>query len=272
MNRLELQNRDSLELLKNTHPKSVALILTDPPYAISKPSGMQTAIDAGEIKQHAGGSIARTDFGDWDHDFGLAELEPHVAEWFRVLRDGGSCLVWYDFWKLSDLARLLRAAGFSKLRLVQWVKTNPVPVNQSATYLSNAIEFGISCVKGGAATFNSKYDNGIYEYPIYQDPIFGRCHPTQKSLDLFRELIKKHSNPGDLVFDGFSGSGTTALACLLEDRRFIGAELDQEHWQASQDRLAAWIAKPGESRPLPYRSKQVRDTEEDLITDLFGPT
>ena len=72
-----------------------------------------------------------------------------------------------------------------------------MPVNQNATYLSNAREMAISCVKGGKATFNSKYDKGIYEYPIYSGK--DRFHPTQKSLPLFEELIKKHSNPNDIV-------------------------------------------------------------------------
>ena len=69
-------------------------------------------------------------------------------------------------------------------------------------------------MKGSKPTFNSKYDNGLYDNEIYQFPIQGgkkRFHPTQKSLPLFEALIKKHSNEGDVVLDTFLGSGTTAI-------------------------------------------------------------
>ena len=55
-----------------------------------------------------------------------------------------------------------------------------------------------------------------------------RFHPTQKSLQLFTELIKKHSKENDVVLDTFLGGGTTALACKETKRRFIGCEISPE--------------------------------------------
>jgi len=75
-----------------------------------------------------------------------------------------------------------------------------------------------------------------YEYPyedVYNYPIQGgkkRFHPTQKSLVLFEELIKKHSNEGDLVLDTFLGSGTTAIACKNTNRQFKGCEVSKEYY------------------------------------------
>jgi site-specific DNA-methyltransferase (adenine-specific) len=69
-------------------------------------------------------------------------------------------------------------------------------------------------------------------------------HPTQKPLELLRYLVRTYSNPGDLVFDAFSGSSTTAHACLLENRRFIGAELDEAYFERSIKRLNAVKAQP----------------------------
>ena len=123
---------------------------------------------------------------------------------------------------------------FSKHRLIEWIKTNPVPINQYATYLSNAREIAISCVKGGKATFNSKYDNGIYEYPIYRGK--DRFHPTQKSLPLFEELIKKHTNEGDVVVDPYVGSGTTAVAAIKTNRIYMCCEPSDEYFQKGYDR------------------------------------
>ena len=57
-----------------------------------------------------------------------------------------------------------------------------------------------------------------------------RFHPTQKSLNLFEELIKKHSNINDTVLDTFLGSGTTAIACKNTKRNFKGCELSVEYF------------------------------------------
>ena len=69
-------------------------------------------------------------------------------------------------------------------------------------------------------------------------------HPTQKPLDLMRYLVRTYSNEGDLVFDGYSGSGTTAAACIKEKRRFIGSELSKEYFDLSVKRLEQIRAKP----------------------------
>lgn len=237
---ITLKNCDGLELLKSIQSESIDLVLTDPPYQISKDSGMQKELDDGNVGNL---KITQTDFGTWDREFSIDHLKPYLAEYKRVLRKGGSCIIFYDLWKISYLKEALDQFKFSKLRLIEWDKTNPVPVNQSATYLSNAREIAISCVKGGAATFNSKYDKGIYSYPIYQDPIVGRIHPTQKSLPMFRELIRKHSNPNDTILDTFSGSGTTAIGCLLEDRKFIGCEIDDKFHEDAMKRIEAYREK-----------------------------
>ena len=60
-----------------------------------------------------------------------------------------------------------------------------------------------------------------------------RIHETQKPVELFEYLIKTYSNPGDLILDNCSGSGTTAIACLNTDRRFICMEKDPTHYENS---------------------------------------
>ena len=69
-------------------------------------------------------------------------------------------------------------------------------------------------------------------------------HPTQKPLDLIRYLVLSYSNAGEVVFDGYSGSGTTAVACLKEGRKFIGAELNKEYYENSKKRIELEMAKP----------------------------
>ena len=62
-------------------------------------------------------------------------------------------------------------------------------------------------------------------------------HPTQKPLNLFRTLIRTYSNENEIVFDGFMGSGTTALAAIKEKRNFIGSEINDKYYKLSIDRI-----------------------------------
>lgn len=69
-------------------------------------------------------------------------------------------------------------------------------------------------------------------------------HPSEKPLELIRDLILTFSCVGDLVFDPFAGSGTTALACLQTGRDCIATELDP-HWHArGSERLASHLMQP----------------------------
>jgi|WetSurMetagenome_2_1015567.scaffolds.fasta_scaffold73950_4 site-specific DNA-methyltransferase (adenine-specific) len=62
-------------------------------------------------------------------------------------------------------------------------------------------------------------------------------HPCPKPLNLIKYLVRRLSFVGDLVFDPFSGSGTTAIACLETERRFLGIEIDDEYHALSLRRI-----------------------------------
>ena len=180
----------------------------------------------------------RTNYGDWDSEFTMEQLQLFIHHFYRVLRDGGSCIIFFDLWKITNLKDMLEDAKFKQLRFIEWIKTNPQPINSSRNYLTNCREIALTAVKKGSSTFNSKYDNGIYEYPIYGGKKgLDRFHPTQKSLKLFEDLINKHSDEGALVLDCFLGSGTTALAAHNTNRKFIGCELDEEYYNKIINRL-----------------------------------
>lgn len=207
---------------------SVDLMLTDPPYTISRRTGFS------QVKNGVKRFAVSMDFGAWDK--ASVHLETLCHDTIRVLKRGGTAIIWYDLWKLSRLFDAMKQANFKLLRLVIWQKSNPVPLNKKSTYLSNSREIAIVGVKGGKPTFHGDYDNGIYHAPI---PRHGgkRLHPTQKPLHLFEDLIKKHSNEGDLVIDPFLGSGTTAVAALQLSRRFSGCDIDATYVATAKRRL-----------------------------------
>ena len=177
----------------------------------------------------------QTDFGDWDAQFSLEKLQSFVSEFYRVLKKGGTAIIFFDLWKISDLKSMYDSAKFKQVRFIEWIKTNPQPRNSNVNYLTNSREIALLAVKGGKPTFNSKYDNGIYQYPLYSGK--DRFHPTQKSLLLFEDLIHKHSNEGDLILDPFLGSGTTAVAAKKTNRNFIGCEIDKTFFEKSVERI-----------------------------------
>jgi site-specific DNA-methyltransferase (adenine-specific) len=254
-----------LEYLKTLDPNSIDLILTDPPYIISKSSGLDKhynnvkyneANDINEVKSEAEwtnykeqnaieddthksnyikyGSIygkkycVKTDYGSWDSDFTLAILEKFIELYYSKLKKGGTLIMFFDLWKITNLKDLLEKYNFKQIRFIEWIKTNPQPRNSKVNYLTNTREIALLGVKDSNPTFNSSYDNGIYSYPLQGGK--NRFHPTQKSLALFEELIKKHSNEGDTILDTFLGSGTTALACKNTKRLFKGCEIDKTYY------------------------------------------
>jgi DNA modification methylase len=62
-------------------------------------------------------------------------------------------------------------------------------------------------------------------------------HPTQKPVALFEYLIKTYTNENDIVFDGFAGSFTTAIACLNTNRKYLCVELDKKYFEIGKKRI-----------------------------------
>lgn len=79
---------------------------------------------------------------------------------------------------------------------------------------------------------------GWYEAPREKGAIRGA-----KPLGLMRAIVRDYTRPGDLVCDPFTGSGTTALACMIEGRRFVGAELNPEHYEIAMRRIRQGVTR-----------------------------
>ncbi|MCE2441124.1 MAG: site-specific DNA-methyltransferase [Candidatus Latescibacteria bacterium] len=226
--RCKIETSDYVRFLSNLEDQSVDLILTDPPYTISRKTGFKH-VGPKSVERFA----VDMDFGTWDH--AAIDLDILAEQALRVLRRSGTAIIFYDLWKMSYLADSMSNAGFKQLRFIEWVKKNPVPLNSKRNYLTNSREIAVSGVKLGKPTFHSEYDNGIYSYPI---PNNGkRHHPTQKPMSLFEELIEKHSNHGDMVVDPFLGSGTTAIAALSLSRCFSGCDIDENYVEIAKERV-----------------------------------
>ena len=262
---IEISNTDGLKYLSTIPDASIDLILTDPPYIISKETGMNTHYN--KVKQNEENNIqfvktkeewetyksenninddknkdnymkygtiygkkycVKTDYGNWDSEFTMEKLEQFIFQFYKKLKNGGTMIIFFDLWKITLLKEIMEKYNFKQIRYIEWIKTNPQPLNSSVNYLTNCREIALIGIKKSKPTFNSKYDNGIYMYPLQGGK--NRFHPTQKSLALFEELILKHSNENDTVLDTFLGAGTTAIASKNKKRKFKGCELLTEYY------------------------------------------
>ena len=225
---------DCFDLIKDIDSKSVDLILVDPPYLISRSSNFKNYSDDASQELITKYGKVSIDFGEWDK--GELDWDLLFKEYYRILKDSGTLIIFYDVWKSNDIKSMADKYKFKQPRVGQWQKTNPVPINSKLNYLSNAIEFFFTFVKGKKPTFHSVYDNGVYKYPICH----GKeryDHPTQKPLALISDIINKHSNEGDVVLDNFAGTGTTAHACILNNRNYIVIERDDKYFDILKSRV-----------------------------------
>lgn len=224
-------HKDALSFLKEQKKNSIDLILTDPPYVISRKTGFENCVNGVERFK------VSMDFGSWDHEdtFTIDTLSNIIKECHRILKKGGTLIMFYDLWKIQELKESMESHKLKQIRLIEWLKTNPVPLNSQRNYLTNAREVAVSAVKVSKPTFHSSYDNGVYRYPICHEK--GRFHPTQKPLEFMKALIEKHSNKGEVVLDCFAGSATTLLAGILCQRKVLGCEKNIEYFEQAVQRL-----------------------------------
>lgn len=83
--------------------------------------------------------------------------------------------------------------------------------------------------------------NNAGEWQNLETEKYGNIHPTVKPMKLFSYLITLGSREGDIVLDPFMGSGTSAIACELLNRKWIGIELQKEYCKIAKARIRAWI-------------------------------
>ena len=117
-------------------------------------------------------------------------------------------------------------------------KNNPARLGM---FLHNPEHMG----KGNKLLHETEYTQEFTGYPseIIEFGLDKAIHPTQKPVALMEYLIKTYSNKGDLVLDNCMGSGTTGVACVRTNRKFIGIEKDEKYFNLASKRI-------GETDPL----------------------
>lgn len=224
---------DFISQIELIDDESVSLLLTDIPYNISQKNGL-----GGHDKKNNRNRVG-IDFGEWDYGFDVKTLK----QLQKKIKPNGSIVIFSAFEQLHELVDVFDKC-ILKDKLI-WEKSNPFVRNRDRRYISN-IEFCSWFVKGKNWIFNRQhqtYESSVLKYPSESGGGQVRYHPTQKNLKMFEYLLKIHSNENDLILDPFMGGGTSGVACLRNNRKFIGIEIDETYFNSSKNRIETEITK-----------------------------
>ena len=215
--KINLLHGDCFELLQDIPDESVDMVLTDPPY------GMNFQSDYRKTKYE---KIKGDSNLDWLDDF--------VNEIYRVSKPNTAHYVFCSFHHVDKFKQAIEKK-FKVKNILTWVKNNTSMGDLKGDFAPKT-EFIIFFHKG-RKLINGKRDPNVLEFKRTQN----KLHPTQKPVDMTEYMIGKFSDEGDLILDPFMGSGTTGVACLNTNRRFIGMELDEDYFKIASERIKTEI-------------------------------
>ena len=240
---------DAVELLKELPAQSSELIIADPPYNIGKDFGINQNFESVTV------------WREW--------CQQWLTECRRILTDNGALFVYgiheYICYLQVDLMEMDMKYG----RLFIWNYENgfagytkkPAAHYEPLLWMTKSNDFVYKPIREPykskerlkyKITKNGKvwkpHPEGrlagdVWKFPTLSGRRFAEekvNHPTQKPLSISRRIIKHFSMQGDLVLVPFVGSGTECLAALMEDRHYLGFELNLEYIAIADKRIYEW--------------------------------
>ena len=225
----KISHGDCFNLIKKVKTNSIDLLLTDPPYNLAKHSN-------GNLK-FGWREDVNNDIGDWDKK----EIDPSkIAEEFvRVLKPDGNLFIFCSYNLIGKWYDALDHR-FDATNFMVWHKTNPTPKFFKTGFL-NSCET-ILCFWNKKHRWNFSNQRDMHNF--FQSPVCAGAerlkdpkHPTQKPLALMEHIIKIASDENDTVFDPFMGVASTGVAALKLKRKFVGIEIEEAFYKASEKRL-----------------------------------
>jgi adenine-specific DNA-methyltransferase len=212
---------DATSLILKIETGSIDCIITDPPYGVDYGTG-------------SGRGGSNDDFGD-DPVETLALLRSITIELRRVLKPSGHVYAFFSTNLWAETINIWKAAGFDvQNQPCIWVKPgNATGVGDWDHHFAGAYEpFLFATNDTRRLAFKRK---NVFTYEA--DSPQSRHHPTQKPVELLRELIQLSTSPNDIILDPFAGSGSTLVAASQLRRKFVGIELNNHFHKIALKRL-----------------------------------
>lgn len=247
---------DSRDIIKRIPDNSIDFILTDPPYNLGQHS-------TGNIPL-PGRSAMNNDVAEWDMiDFNPEEW---ADEFIRILKPTGNLFIFTSYNQLGRWYNCLDHR-FDTSNFMIWHKTNPAPKIFKAGFL-NSCEMIFTCWnKKHTWNFISQAEmHNFIQSPICMSPerLKNPKHPAQKPVSILKKMIQIASNENDIIFDPFMGVGSTGVAAMELNRRFIGVELDETYFMAAKKRIEDTMTKSAKDTSM----SKTYQIEEDNMTKV----
>lgn len=222
-----IYNMDCLEGLRRMPDNSVDLILTDPPYCFDTKKGKGTGIvkDSKYLKE----------IEYMTNGFDLRILDECVRVMKRI-----NAFFFCSREQIPMYIEYFSALG-ANIQLLTWSKTD-VPPLCNGKYLSDT-EYIIYAYESNTDERYTLITDHFITKKVRSsknDPLY---HPTKKPIDILSSLIQSASKENDIVLDMFSGSASTAVACIETGRKFIGFELMEKYYKVGNKRIDLALAE-----------------------------
>ena len=221
-----IYNKDCLDVLKNIPDNSIDLIVTDPPYPTTSRG------NAGNS-----GGMLQKDINKKGRVFTHNNIncKEYAPEFYRLLKDGSHCYVMTNHINLIDMLNTFTDIGFHFIKSLIWNKSNKI----MGQYYMSQFEYILFFRKGKGKKINNCGTSDILSIPNKKtkDKDGKNIHDTEKPIELMEVLVNNSSQENELVLDPFMGVGSTGLACIKNNRNFIGIEIDENYFNIAKSRL-----------------------------------
>ena len=223
----QLHKGDSLDIMKDIPDESIDLIVTDPPYKITARGNGGNSGGMFQKKEVNNGKVFKNndiDISDW------------INEVYRVLKPQSHCYIMTNNKNIYHYLDVINnKSEFNYIKNLIWVKDNKI---MGQTYMSQ-FEYIIMLRKGSHKKINNCGTSDIINVPNKKlKGTDGKAiHDTEKPVDLMKILIQNSTNENQIVLDPFMGIGSTGVACLNTNRKFIGIELDDTYFEVAKYRI-----------------------------------
>ena len=231
-----LYNEDCIRSMKRLTNGSIDLILTDPPYNLGNfMKGRDTNLKKMRDNFFGAAGWDNLSFEDWERS-----MESFFEESVRILKKGGAMIVFMSIIKVESIIKIAERHGLYYKTTGIWHKLNPMPRNMNLHFVNSTEAWVYFTYKKKTSTFNN---NGKVLHDFIETGVaangerkFGK-HPTQKPVQLMEFFVKVLTNDGETVLDPFMGSGSVGVAAKLNNRNFIGVEIDEDYFQIATRRI-----------------------------------
>jgi len=216
---------DCLDIMAQMPDGCVDLVVTDPPYGIGYKSGWQEAWSGEKRKV--------------DDAFGADILDTSCCGGMaKVLSSGGAIYLLTRWDVINSWAAALDESGITVVQRIVWDKV--VWGMGDLRYFGSQAE-DILFGRKGDHRLNWKQREGniwrVWKAEMWNYPGGHSGHPTEKPIGLIQRAVEASSNPGDLIFDPFIGSGTTAVVADRLGRKFFGCDINPDYVEMALERL-----------------------------------